>query len=696
MDFKNKDYYINRELSWLDFNYRVLEEAMDRQSPVMERMKFLAITASNLDEFFMVRVAGLKEQVEAGYTQKDPSGLNPEKQLSKITEAAHRFMDKQYSCYNRSIMPALIKQGIKFLTISELAKEQKTFVRDYFNRVVYPILTPLAVDQSRPFPLLSNKSISIGIRLKQDDKHIFAVVLMPDILDRVVRLPGDEYEFILLEEIIKDRVHLLFEGHDVKAVCPFRITRNADLSIDEEAEDLLIEIEKSIKLRKWGQPVRLEIQGKMDRRLEEFLISVLNVSNDDVYYIPGALDLTVWMKFSFLSGFDYLRIPSIVPQPAAFTWAIDDIFEAIKEKDRLVHHPYESFDCVVDFMQRAAVDPDVLAIKQSLYRVSGNSPVIDALIKAAEMGKQVTVLVELKARFDEENNILWAKKLERAGCHVIYGLVGLKTHCKILLVVRREEDGIRRYVHLSTGNYNDSTAKLYTDTGMFTCKETYGADASALFNLLTGYSKPPQWKKFKIAPFSLRKFFLEMIENEMEHAAKGREGSITAKMNSLVDQKIIEKLYKASCQGVKIMLIVRGICCLKPGIPGVSENIEVRSIVGQLLEHSRIFCFENAGKPKIYIGSADWMPRNLDRRVETVFPVEQSDTKARIIEMMDVTLRDTIKTRVMQPDGSYKRIDRRGKEALSSQIELSRLARAAIETIEQEKNLGLFEPKLKP
>ena len=667
--------YTNRELSWLDFNARVLEEAYEKENPTLERLKFLSITASNLDEFFMVRVAGLREQARAGLKEPDPSGLSPAEQLQKISEKAHAFYETQYSCLSHSIIPALRKNGILVSDDDEISEKQKHFVDDYFERILFPILTPLAIDKSRPFPMLSNKSLNIAVRLKKDGQSHFAVVQVPSILHRFVELPSEKGRaFILLEDIIISHLPILFELHQIRSVSLFRITRNADLSIDEDAEDLLVEIQNSIKKRKRGKPVRLEISKSTDKTTRKFLANMLDVKETDIYECGGPLDLTGWSALSSLPEYDNLRLKPIIPVTAHDFLNCDDIFSFIRERDRFVHLPYESFDCVVNFISKAAQDPDVLAIKQTLYRVSGNSPVINALIKAAENGKQVTVLVELKARFDEENNINWAKKLERAGCHVIYGLAGLKTHCKILLVIRREDGNIRRYLHLSTGNYNDTTAKFYTDMGLFTCRESFGADASSLFNSLTGYSRPPQYNKFITAPHGMRPFFNRMIDMEAENALKGMPSGITIKVNSLQDADIIHRLYDASKAGVKIELLVRGICSLIPGIPNVSENITVHSIIGQLLEHSRIYKFENGGNPKIYLGSADLMPRNLDKRVELIFPIEDEDIKQRLFDIFDLMMNDTVNTRIQNSDGIYEMIDKRGRGMINCQTEFAKAA----------------------
>ena len=681
--------FTNRELSWMDFNGRVLEEATKKDSPVLERMKFLSITASNLDEFFMVRVAGLQEQVLSKYKIRDISGMLPTEQLSALSEKIHDFCDRQYACFHRSILPELNREKVALLRPEELSEYQKRYLEDYFDRILFPVLTPLAVDRSRPFPLLANKSLNIAVRLKGEDEEepSFAVVQVPSILSRFLELPSDEvgtHSFILLENIIMLQMHKLFELHPIKAMSPFRVTRDSDLSIDEEAEDLLSEIQKSIKERKRGRPARLELLQNCDHETMEFLTDMLDVQPCDIYEVPGPLDLTFCMKFSMQPGYDKLRVPAIVPVESADFYGCTDMFSWIRKKDRMVHHPYESFDCVVDFVRQAAADPDVLAIKQTLYRVSGNSPIIAALIRAAENGKQVTVLVELKARFDEENNIHWAKKLEAAGCHVIYGLSGLKTHCKILLIVRREDDGIRRYVHMSTGNYNDSTARLYTDIGLFTCNDYFGKDASSLFNVLTGYSRPPEYNKMIVAPDGMKTAFCRLIDTELENAQKGLPCGIIVKVNSLVDPVIIEHLYAASQAGVPIQLIIRGICCLKAGIAGLSENITVISIVGQLLEHSRIFRFENGGNPKIYLGSADWMPRNLDRRVELVFPVEDPDLRQRLFDTLNLMLSDTTNARIQLPDSSYVPVSKRGKKTINSQTEFYRRAKTRLKTIEKQ------------
>lgn len=675
-DYLDPELYTNRELSWILFNKRVLSEARDKQIPLFERLKFLSITASNLDEFFMVRVASLKDMVNAKYTKKDIAGLTAAQQLDKLNVVTHELVAQQYSTYNRSLLPLLKANGLTVVEKHEqLSKDQAEYVDAYFEENVYPVLTPMAVDSSRPFPLIRNKSLNIGALLskrKEKGELEFATVQVPSVLARIVPIPAGDNggkAVILLEEVIERNISRLFLNYDVMCSHPFRIMRNADLTIDEdEAEDLLKEIEKQLKKRQWGQAIRLEVEAGMDKRLLRIIKDELSIEEEDIYHIDGPLDLTFLMKMYGLEGFEHLKEEKYVPQPVPEFMEEGSVFDKIRQGDILLHHPFQTFAPVVQFIREAARDPEVLAIKQTLYRVSGNSPIIAALAQAAENGKQVSVLVELKARFDEENNIVWARKLEKAGCHVIYGLVGLKTHSKITLVVRREEDGIRRYVHLGTGNYNDATAKLYTDIGMMTCSEAIGEDATAVFNMLSGYSEPLSWNKLSLAPLWLKDKFLYLIGREVKNVRAGETGHIIAKMNSLCDQDIIAALYEASAAGVKIELIVRGICSLKVGIPGVSENISVRSIVGTFLEHSRIFYFENAGKSEVYCGSADWMPRNLERRVEILFPVEDPKLKEKVLRILDVQLRDTVKAHLLQPDGSYEKVDRRGKETFNSQV----------------------------
>ena len=672
MDFPTREYFINRELSWLEFNHRVLEEARDRNNPLFERLKFLSITSSNLDEFFMVRVASLKDQVDAGFNKMDPAGLTPKQQLKKISIRTHKMVDEQYASFNKAIMSGLKSKGINIVNRFEIEPVHHDFLKKYYIDEIYPLLIPRVMDFSRPFPLILNKSLNIAILLRGEEKEtIFATVQMPSLLPRLVEVPSKiqgKKIFILLEEIITMNLNTLFDGTEIICSYPYRITRNADLGLEEdEAEDLLMEIEKSLKKRKWGAIIRLEIKRGMDSRLVHILKDSLEVRKDDIYYINGPMDLTFLMKIYDFEGYENLRYS--VHKPKTY-WSLseeEDIFDSISKTDIFLHHPYDSFDPVTEFVQKASEDPSVLAIKQTLYRVSGDSPIVKALAHAAESGKEVTVLIEVKARFDEENNILWAKKLEQAGCNVIYGLVGLKTHAKIILVVRKEQNIIKRYIHLGTGNYNDITAKYYTDMGLFTCDEYFAEDASTVFNMLSGYSENPRWLKLEAAPIGLREKFLTLINNEMCQAQLGKKARIIAKMNSLSDQEIITALYKASALGVKIDLIVRGICCLKTGIPGVSDNITVRSIVGRFLEHSRIFYFFNNGFEDIYLSSADWMARNLDRRVELLFPIESNKIKDRICRILDKFLEDNVKARLLGADEIYRKVNRRGKKSMDSQ-----------------------------
>ena len=708
--FDQPDNFTNRELSWLEFNQRILGEARDRKNPLFERMKFLSITASNLDEFFMVRIASLKDMVNAGYQKKDIAGMTAQEQLRALNEKMQAFCEKQYTTYNRALLPKLSEEGLEIISFSELSEKEMDFLEEYFHKNIYPVLTPMAIDSSRPFPLIQNKTLNIAALIKSRNKnkkekkeYDIATVQVPSVLPRVILLPQKDgpkrkCRVILLENVIEHYLDVLFLNHEIICSAPYRIMRNADLSIDEDdAEDLLKEIEKSLKMRQWGEVIKFEYEERMDKRLVKYLKKQFKVHSCDMYAFNGPLDLTFLMKCYGIEGFEDLKEAPYIPQKNKKLRADKNIFNQIRKGDVLLHHPYESFDPIVAFIKQAAEDENVLAIKQTLYRVSGHSPIIAALAQAAENGKQVTVLVELKARFDEENNINWARKLEKAGCHVIYGLVGLKTHCKIALVVRREADGIRRYVHLGTGNYNDSTAKLYTDTGMFTCRNAVGEDATAVFNMLSGYSEPANWNQLIVAPIWMKKRFLEMIARETQNAKEGKPAKIIAKCNSLCDRKIILALYEASCAGVQIDLIVRGICCLVAGKPGVSENIRVRSIVGTFLEHARIFYFYNDGNEEVYMGSADWMPRNLDRRVEIVFPVEAPDLKEKAKHILDVQLRDTLKAHCLLEDGTYRKVDRRGKEAVEAQKTFCEEAIAAAnESKEKVRKKRTFDPLFSP
>ncbi len=701
--FEKPEYYVNRELSWLKFDGRVLSEARDKSLPLFDRLKFLSITSSNLDEFFMVRVASLKDQVHAGYSKTDIAGMSAKDQLKKISQETHELVHQQYMTLNRSLIPALEKAGMHLhMSSDSLNDVQKEYIDRYFEEEVYPVLTPMAMDSSRPFPLVRNKTLNIGALISKKDKKKgkelleFATVQVPSVLPRVIEIPSEkagDRSVMLLEKVIERNIGKLFLSNEVICTAPYRIMRNADLTIDEdEAEDLLVEIQKQLRKRQWGEVIRLELEEKTDKRLLSILKTEFEMKEEDIFYINGPLDLTMLMKVYGIPGFEKFKTPKYTPAPVPAFQNDQDIFSVIREGDVFLHHPYMSFDPVVNFIRQAAKDPEVLAIKQTLYRVSGNSPIIAALAQAAENGKQVCVLVELKARFDEENNIVWAQKLEKAGCHVIYGLVGLKTHSKITLVVRREETGIRRYVHLATGNYNDSTAKLYTDCGIFTCDERFGEDATAVFNMLSGYSEPKHWNKLIVAPIWMKNSFLELIEREAWNAKKGIPAAITAKMNSLCDPAIMAALYYASSCGVEINLLVRGICCLKTGIPKVSENIHVRSIVGDFLEHSRIFYFRNGGSEEIFMGSADWMPRNLDRRVEIVFPVEDPAIKEEIKHILDLEFRDNVKAHLLQPDGTYVKQDKRGKVLLNSQMEFCKEAQEKANPPKKNASSRVFVP----
>ncbi|MDD9265909.1 RNA degradosome polyphosphate kinase [Paenibacillus sp. GCM10023248] len=656
--------YLNRDLSWIEFNWRVLEEAQDPSTPLLERVKFLAIVSSNLDEFMSVRVAGLKDQLKAGYTKKDFTGYTPAGLIKRIMKRTSKMVNEQYKTY-REVTRLLTKEGIVFTEYEDLNTTQKKAMDAYYHDIIFPVLTPMAVDQSRPFPLVHNHSVYLAVLLVREgddpeDEPYFAIVQVPSNLSRYIPVPtrpnSKKQEFILLEELMEHHIQSLFSGYIPLSVHGFRVTRNADLTLNEEgAEDLLEEIEKELRRRRWGAPVRLEVQEgihpyALAQLQDEFEI-------EEIFEIDGPLDITYFMKLAnTLNGFDHLRYPRVnAKYPVEFE-DTSDFFDVLKQRDVLVHHPYESFDAVTDFIVNAAYDPKVLAIKMTLYRASGNSPIIQALARAAESGKQVTVVVELKARFDEERNIAWARMLEKSGCHVVYGLVGLKTHAKITLVVRQEENTLRRYVHVGTGNYNDITARLYTDVGLFTSNSVIGEDASALFNEITGYSAPHDWQSFAVAPTDLKDKLFELIAREAEHARAGRPAKIVAKMNSISNQEVVDALYAASQAGVKIELIVRGVCCLRPGVPGLSENITVRSIVDRFLEHSRIYYFQNGGLDDVYLSSADWMTRNLTRRIELMCPVTDPQMNKLMISILSVSLHDNVKARELMPNGMYTRI----------------------------------------
>src|SRR4051812_46269203 len=680
------EHYLNRELSWLEFNSRVLEEAADPSNPCLERVKFLSIVSSNLDEFFEIRVAGLQEQLYAGLEPQDfpADGLAPTEQLTRIDQRVHQLVADQYRLLHTELSGDLQTSGIEWVQLGDLSRSERAYVDALFANSIYPVLTPLAIDPGHPFPHVHNKSLNIALLVERKHanqlQELFAVVQVPAVLDRVVLLPGapDRVRFLLLEDVIAAHLGTLFGGFRVLGHTVFRVTRNTDLTIDEDdAEDLLQTIEEHLRQRMRGDAVRLEISHAADERFVQMLTGALDLQNRDVYRVLGPVDLTVLMALHRLDGFRVLKDEPLIPAlPPAFASG-SDVFDLLRRQDVLVHHPFESFSSVVNFIERAADDPQVLAIKQTLYRTSGGSPIIRALERAAQNGKQVTALVELKARFDEENNIGWARSLEHAGVHVVYGVVGLKTHCKASLVVRREPEGVRRYVHLATGNYNPTTARIYTDLGLFTARPEFGEDASELFNLLTGYSQGRRWRKFLVAPLGLREQVVELIGREGRNAELGRSARIIVKMNALVEPTVIDALYRAAQAGVKIDLIVRGTCCLRPGIPGLSENIRVISIVDRFLEHSRIFYFENAGDPEVFLGSADWMPRNFYRRIELMFPIEDPKLKSRLVnDILPVILKDNVKARMLQGDGTYLRVPREeGQEAIRSQAVFQARAR---------------------
>lgn len=679
LDLTKHEYFYNRELSWLKFNLRVLKEAMVKDTPLLERLKFIAISASNLDEFFMVRVAGLWSNFDSGVEKRDASGMSVHEQLVAISQAAHEQVRTQTKSLI-ALMAEMDAVKLHFRRVNDLSELGKDWLEEYYREVVFPVLTPMAVDASRPFPFLANKTLNLAVELiKADGEHSMGLIQVPSVLDRIVEVePEGKRTFVFLEDIIASHCHDLFKGCHILDMVSFRVTRDSDLDLEEDdSVDLMKEVEESLRKRKRGAAVRLEIFKTNNNRIKRFLEENLDVTEMEVYEINGPLDPTCFFKFIGMKGMWPWLYEPFVPQRPLELPDDSDLFAAIRENDILLHHPYESFDPVVKLVSDAADDPQVLAIKQTLYRVSGNSPIVAALARAAENGKQVTVLVELKARFDEENNILWARRLEKAGCHVIYGLVGLKTHAKIILIVRKEDNGIRRYLHLGTGNYNDSTAKLYTDLGLMTANDEFGSDASAFFNLLSGYSEPPVWNKLVMAPLGLREKIYALIDNEIAMVRAGREGHIIAKMNSLIDQPVIQKLYEASAAGVHIDLIVRGICGLRTGIDGISDNITVRSIVGRQLEHSRIFWFANGGEEQLYLSSADWMPRNLNDRVELFFPVETEEHIHRIKALLDLYLRDNVGAHMMRSNGSYRRV-RNKLEPVSAQSTLYEMAQLAV------------------
>jgi polyphosphate kinase len=686
LDLTDPKLFINRELSWLAFNRRVLEEAQDVSQPLLERVRFLGIVTSNLDEFFEVRVAGIKQQIEHESDDAGPDGMSARQTFEAIRQDVLQLIEDQYLLWNDELLPALSKHGVYLHDFKGLSKTDQTWATNYFREEVFPVLTPLAVDASHPFPQLQNKSHNLFLRLKRPERPtdiLHAVVAIPRVLPRLVRIPhpkADEWHYILIQNLIQSHIHDLFPGLEVEQVYGFRITRNSDLYIDdEEAENLLRTIEDELRKRARGNAVRLEVEQGCPPDMRRVLLDIFKLGEDDVYLINGPLNFLHLMPLTSIDALASLRDKPYIPIISNVLPAGGDYFRVIREKDVLLHHPYQSFSSVVEFLDHAASDPAVLAIKMTLYRTSGDSPIVHSLIRAAEMGKQVTVLVELRARFDEANNILWARQLEEAGVHVVYGLVGLKTHCKVLMVVRRDEDRLRHYLHLGTGNYHPSTARFYTDLSLFTSNHELGEEIGMLFNTLTGLSEFKGIKQLIVAPFQMHDTFLKLIHHERDLAKQGKEGRIIVKLNSLVEESLIIALYEASQAGVKIDLIVRGICCLRPGMPGVSENIRVISIVGRFLEHSRIFFFGNGGKPKVYLGSADWMPRNLFRRVEVVFPVLDPNLRKRITDViLPGYLSDCVKARVLGSNGVYTRaVCPPGQEPTQAQLHFRNLARKA-------------------
>ncbi|MFE5430825.1 RNA degradosome polyphosphate kinase [Peribacillus simplex] len=710
-NLEDTSFYNNRELSWLDFNQRVLEEAMDDRNALLERYKFLAIFSSNLDEFFMVRVAGLLDQVKAGFNSpENKAGLTPKEQLGAISEITHALVDKQDYIYLHELNPLLAKENVKIVSVSEITSTDLSFLEAYFVDQIFPVLTPMTFDAYRPFPMLLNKSLNLAVVIEKKGKEKggvppfnekLAIVQVPAVLNRYIELPREDGTriFVLLERVISHFIHKLFKGYTIKSVTPFRITRNADLTIHEDgADDLLHEIEEELKKRKWGAAVRLEVQGNCyDQQIIDYLKVELEIHNKDVYFVQAPLDVTFLFSFykAIQSTHEQLVEPAFIPQPPQDLEGEEDIFAKVLKQDILLHHPYESFEPVVRFISQAADDKDVLAIKQTLYRVSGDSPIINSLKRAAEKGKQVTVLVELKARFDEENNVQWAKELEKAGCHVIYGMIHLKTHSKITLVVRRRSGKIERFVHLGTGNYNDATARVYTDMGLITSNKKIGIDATNYFNYLSAHMEKPQYHHLCVSPFSIRDQFLELIKQEMDYHAQYGNGYIIAIMNSLTDKQIIMKLYEASNIGVKIELIVRGTCCLRPGIKGVSQNIKVRSIVGRFLEHSRIYYFHHNGEEKTFLSSADMMTRNMENRVEILFPILKSHLKKRIHKIVRLMLEDNMKAREQDSTGHYRYVERTDDVMeVNSQLLLCKMA-YHMKNAEEKQRTSAFDLKHK-
>ena len=658
-DFHNPKYYFNRELSWLKFNQRVLQEAIDRSNPLLEKLRFLTIGSSNLDEFFMIRVSGLRHQEQSGVVKYDAAHMDAK--AKAISEATKKLVSLQYT-YFHDILKRLQKEGLHFVKVKDLKESELRWLYQYFRSHIFPVVTPLAVDASHPFPFLVNKTLNSVVKIHpihdvKEEK--MAILPIPSVLNRIIEVPNDVHRhFVMLEDVINYYCEDFFVGHHIDSFTTFRVTRDADLDIEEEATDLLREIEKSLRRRRRGEVVRVEVCQNYSPELLEFILQGLQAKKEAVYIAEGILDVSSFNEFCNIAGYDHLRYTPFEPKELDCVKEKDphSIFAYIREKDRLLHHPFDSFAIVEEFIARAAIDPDVLAIKQTLYRVSGNSPIVASLVKAAELGKQVTVLMEVKARFDEENNILMARRLEKAGCHVIYGLRGLKTHSKVTMVVRKEGEVLRRYMHFATGNYNGKTARFYTDCGLLTCRDSYADDSSLFFNTISGYAEAQEWQRLIVAPLTLRTALMSLIDGEIQAVAAGKEGHIVAKMNSLLDKDIIAKLYEASCKGVKIDLIVRGICTLRPGIEGISDHITVRSIVGRFLEHHRILYFKNHSESPYYISSADWMPRNLNDRVELMVPVEDKALQETLKHILQLYLEDNQKAHSMRADGSYRKV----------------------------------------
>lgn len=677
----NKDIFFERELSWLDFNFRVLEEANDPTNPVLERLKFLCITESNLDEFFMVRVAGLRDQINSGIDEKSLNGMRGSEVILEISKKVKTFIQKQYEVLVEKIIPELKANRINIINNeSELKPTEIAYIKKYYKEEVSSILTPLAIDPSHPFPHLLNRSLNLAITLTGDEdtnRNLFAIVQVPSLLPRFLELPSEDGDrrFFPLEGIITLHLSDLFYGLTVKEIHAFRIMRDSDLSIHEELEgSLLTNVKKELKNRFWGDAVRLDVHSKIPENLKQIVMELLKIQDHEMYEIPSFLNLGDLMYFYNLSDTAKFKFPTIPTKNKLSEYSLDKIFQLIRKGDIVFHHPYDSFQAVEDLLKFASEDPKVLAIKMTLYRTSGDSPIIQYLKQAAENGKQVTVLVELKARFDEERNIIWAQRLEDSGVHVVYGVIGLKIHCKVLLILRRETDKLKRYVHLSTGNYNSSTARYYTDLSLFTNNVSITEDIGTLFNALTSSAKMPKLATISAAPLYLRDDILNLIWNEIENAKQGKPASIFLKMNSLVDRELILALYEASSVGIKVDLVIRGICCLRPGIPGVSENIVVRSIIGRFLEHSRIFIFHNAGKPKVFLSSADCMPRNFFKRIEVMFPILDEKIQNKIFKIIEIILKDNVKARILGSDGIYRKLSpAEGEIPIDSQMELAKI-----------------------